>query len=1294
MIHQHPAPETNILSYRGDLLEFSLTVPKNIQGNAWFRSDLNHAEIRMGEIINKVEHQQARQYQGWFDIPMGKKDDNTYKITLPLIEVGCFEAKTFFLPENSDDPLWPDGGNTKIKVEPADTCSTNVIYNAFIRQFITTRPSKLKSLNENEKALIKKLENDNYTIIPPSGTFRDLIHQLDFIICELGCRIIQLLPIHPVPTSYGRMGQYGSAFASLDFLDVDPAMAEFDTKNTPLDQFLELVDEIHLRHGKVLLDIAINHTGWASKLQHEHPEWFVNEEDGSFYSPRAWETIWEDLIKLDYKHTELWIYAAEMFLTWCRRGVDGFRCDAGYKVPIPVWEYIVSKVRMEFPDTIFLLEGLGGKISTTRNLLKVANINWAYSELFQNYDRIQIETYYPPALIVSNTEGLLVNFSETHDNNRLAETSSIFAKLRTALAALTSTNGAYGFANGVEWLAAEKIQVHKANSLNWNSRNNLTTFIKQLNTLIKKHPVFQKGTEIRMVQQGDGNSIAFLREKPHTKVIILINLDHDKANNVKWNRKDVQIDQDIMMDLLSGMEIKLENHGTFSSYQLEPGEILCLTNGQGIDKTVEHNSIPNDYNIQQSLRAKALEIFHSFKENISYDTIGIDELKVKLFENPEEFNRSLNPDKNGETRITTWHWSADVHRKVMIPPNHFLHINIKYHFKVSLLEGKKVLRTETSLPQKDKTHFILLKPLPVPEKHTHITLKITIFSPESVIHNNGHLLLLSNYESARVKTVFSGQDILKNDLSILETNGLGAMVSVNAIWGKLNSKYDALLAGNLNPDYPDDRHIMFTHCRLWVVYKGYSHEINEDCLDKLTHNADSSVVWNYSVPVGNGILIQLSVQLEMIQHRNTIVITFCRHKTTNPNNISSTALPVKLILRPDIEDRNFHEDTKAYTGPENQWISAITFSKNSFTFSPQAHSLKITIPDGEYSHKPEWQYMVHHKVEEERGLNPTSDLFSPGYFSIALSDDKPNILYASILREGEKEIWPEKSDRPAGLTCSDQPQLNETEAIEGRMSSAAFSKQTIDCGDLGKSPSRIIAISRAQSHKSSEQNNIPDSLPLLDSMHTAMNHYIVNRTCHKTVIAGYPWFLDWGRDTLICVRGMITAGMLEDSQAIIQQFSNFEENGTIPNMIRGNDTRNRDTSDAPLWLIVASADFLAVSGNDRLLNIDCNGRPLKTVIESIINAYISGTSNGIRMDNDSGLIFSPSHYTWMDTNYPAGTPRQGYPIEIQALWYASLVFGYKISGNALWQEIAGKVKQSLIKLFFSNDIGYLADCLH
>jgi predicted glycogen debranching enzyme len=150
-------------------------------------------------------------------------------------------------------------------------------------------------------------------------------------------------------------------------------------------------------------------------------------------------------------------------------------------------------------------------------------------------------------------------------------------------------------------------------------------------------------------------------------------------------------------------------------------------------------------------------------------------------------------------------------------------------------------------------------------------------------------------------------------------------------------------------------------------------------------------------------------------------------------------------------------------------------------------------------------------------------------------------------------------------------------------------------------------------------------------------------------------------------------------------------------MIRGSDVGNRDTSDAPLWFFAACSDIVRFGKNRAFLKSPCGPRTIKEVLLSIARHYISGTENGVKMDPETGLIFSPAHFTWMDTNYPAATPRQGYPIEIQALWYAATAFLCRIETGkdaAFWKELSAKVKSSIQRLFFLEKKGYLSDCIH
>jgi len=1249
-LKQHPAPGAHLLRFRGDTCTFTLSAHEEAKGSAWLRTNIGQGRIVRSEILREVLHDESPLSRDWFDIPMKEIGHGIFTVTLPLCEVGHFEAKSYFLAEGKTDPLWPPGPNTVINTEPADTCCANIIYNAFVRQFGPNKSGKGRP-SEPESACIGMLDHAGYTVIPKSGTFRDLIRELDFIMGELGCRWLQLLPVHPTPTTYARMGRFGSPYAALSFTEVDPALAEFDPKATPLEQFIELVDAVHARQGKIIMDIAINHTGWAASLHETHPQWLSRDAQGHIRMPGAWGVTWEDLTELDYSHTDLWEYMADVFLTWCRRGVDGFRCDAGYMIPMRAWRFIVAAVRDQYPDTVFFLEGLGGKISVTRDLLDRANLNWAYSELFQNYDRGQISYYLPAAFDIGQTEGVMIHFAETHDNNRMAARSHAYARMRTALCALTSLNGGFGFANGVEWFATEKINVHDSSSLNWGAGENQIDYIRHLNRLLRHHPAFYDQTDLRLIQQGEGNGIVLLRhhQPSGAKLLVLVNLDDVHPVRLSWHIHDMNAEN--FRDLLGGNHIYAEKSGDMRICHLQSAQVLCLEtadlpspNSEGFQNPQGFNgfSVPKRITLQR-LRAKALEIFCQCRgtgdmaDSDPYAAAG------KLAENPAEYCRSLHSSGN-ESRVIRWNWPEDLRREVMIPPDHFLLVQSPFPFRASVLDGDTAIGHEQSLPDRHGKHFALFSLFPVPQSHISHTLRISVYAPGKCEHGEGHILFLSRPEQAKVQMVFHRSEILRNDLLFLATNARGGMLHAGVSWGFLQSRYDGLLAANISPLYPEDRRIMFTRCRAWVVFQGFSYEIGSNCLDTFRIDEKSRAFWKYRIPTGQGEDIDLHIAMEMIRGKNAMRISFFRDCAKGKTAQLPDDKAVRLILRPDIEDRSFHDVTKAFAGPERDWPQAVKSQSGGFVFAPAPErKLHMDISPGSFSYEPEWQYMVHRPLEAGRGLDPDSDLFSPGYFSAFLRGGQGCELHAQV------------------MGADAEP--------------AAFGKP-------------ILPVSEEYAEESCD---------MVSALSRAVDHFVVARENLQTVIAGYPWFLDWGRDTLIFVRGLIAAGRTEESRAILKQFARFEEKGTIPNMIRGNDAGNRDTSDAPLWFFTACADITKAEGNDYFLDQSCGNRKIREILSDMAISLIKGTPNGIMADPDSGLLFSPSHFTWMDTNHPAGTPREGYPVEIQALWHSALSFLAEIAPEAekvRWQKFALQVRKSLTDLFFLRDKGYFSDCLH
>ena len=621
-----------------------------------------------------------------------------------------------------------------------------------------------------------------------------------------------------------------------------------------------------------------------------------------------------------------------------------------------------------------------------------------------------------------------------------------------------------------------------------------------------------------------------------------------------------------------------------------------------------------------------------------------DNAAKELLQDPISFCRSLDPG-NSAPPVICWQWPEDLRREVMVPPRHFLLVRVEAGFRARITDGNRCLVAENSIDMKKGEHFALFCPFPEKTAAYRLKLKLTVYEDNRSRRAEGPLLFLQPAEEnipARLQWKHGDPNPARS--LMLATNGIGGMLRAPISWGELTSRYDALLAANLNPDHPEDRWIMFSRCRGWLVYQGYSQELNLHCLDTFFLAAHGQGVWRFKVPTGQGEHVLLSIGMYMTGGVNAMGMVFHRE----PAGKHSGRLPdfesVELILRPDIEDRNFHHTTKASLGPESDWPGRVISIENGFTFSPgEWRHLRLRIDGGRYHPEPEWRYMVYRPLEAERGLDPHSDLFSPGYFSAFIGGGAAAHLTATI-------------STPPDFIPAPPPEL--LKAVSDPVANAFAEHQ------------------------------------LLGWVEGAMTDYVVKRGNLKSVIAGYPWFLDWGRDSLIATRGLTAMGRLGETRDILKQFGRFEQNGTLPNMIRGSDAGNRDTSDAPLWFITACSDLVKKEGTDRFLSESCGERTVREVLLSIGNALTRGLPNGVRMDPATALIFSPAHFSWMDTNHPAGSPRQGYPIEIQALWHAALSFLSHIENKEKWRKLTSQVRASIKNLFYLPEKGYLSDCRH
>ncbi len=1273
-----PATGERLVRFVGDRICFTLHDGSGRNGwRALLRTNLGRAAAFRREIIAAHAGGPVPAGASWRDVPMQQNGD-AWQIELPLAETGFFKAKAYLLDPKGWQ-YWPDGPDVGLSVHPDFARTANTIYCAFTRLLGATK--NLSSPRDKKlEVQLQQLDEKNFTVIPPSGKLRDLARQLPHIVQTLGCRIIHLLPVHPTPTTFARFGRFGSPYASLDLTAIDPALVEFDKRTTGVDQFCELTRAAHWFGARVFIDIVINHTGWNSALQENHPEYFLRNSDGTFASPGAWGTTWEDLVELKQDAVSLWDKIAGALLIWCRRGVDGFRCDAGYKIPVPAWQYIIARVQDEFPETIFLLEGLGGSWEATENLLTEGGMQWAYSELFQNYSGRQIADYLDYAHRQSSRVGTYVHYSETHDNDRLAARGRAWSLLRNRLCALTSVSGGFGFTGGVEWLATEKIKVHGCAGLAWDNPDNIIPELAQLNRLLAAHPCFFDGAKLTRPSAPDSPVYALLRESAEGKdsVLILVNPDVEKPNSLTLAPSDLKFQiSNFKFELLGQPFPKINATKNKIIFTLAPGACHCLA------PAAEPQGLSGDaYRRARAQAAWALEALAKIMpvemlggldwrwlaEQVEYSPANFlaaaSEFAARGSKSSlAELLRDAEQQKNFPCVII---WTLlDRRRVTPVPPGHWLLIQDSAPFRATL-----EMRNAECGMRNESGHAAHVQSIAVGDG------QIACFEPRETA--TGAELVLERCATAS-QTISAAIRFLSATLHsaprtphsgdlVLLTNGIGGMARMCVDLGRVNSKYDCVLGANLNPSVPVDRHVFVKRIRVWVNANGFLSPLNAKNLASFA--AGPPAIWQFVAHAGDGRTVEIELCAEMPEGKNTTVFHFSR---PTAERACGKQLPieadVRLTVRFDIEDRNFHWETKRNGGADYHFSTNTHEIRNpkseirnciGFAFTPASdRQLRVFANSGEYHPQPEWCENIQHPVEQSRGQAGSGDAYSPGWFELPL---------------------------PKGA--------NVTLVVTAEMD-AEVGVQALACPD--STPKREF------------QHAVPEAgVPFAAQLLRAAKQFVVRRDQGKTVIAGYPWFLNWGRDTLICARGLLAAGMVDDVKQILLTFARFEEKGALPNTIHGHDVSNRDTSDTPLWFAVACEEFAIVEQASSLPQsgktpyslyatpVDDSGRTIRDVLTSIAENYVRGTPNGIRMDPDSAQIWSPGHFTWMDTNHPAGTPREGYPVEIQALWIRLLRQLEKISGGGdreKWGGLAERAFASLEKYFWLKDKGWPADVL-
>lgn len=358
------------------------------------------------------------------------------------------------------------------------------------------------------------------------------------------------------------------------------------------------------------------------------------------------------------------------------------------------------------------------------------------------------------------------------------------------------------------------------------------------------------------------------------------------------------------------------------------------------------------------------------------------------------------------------------------------------------------------------------------------------------------------------------------------------------------------------------------------------------------------------------------------------------------------AAAVRLRARPLMSGRDFHALHRENPGfafaPEG-------LGPQSWRWRPYEGVPPIVLhADAEYHHEPLWFRGFLYIEERARGLDDVEDLASPGVFHWTLGGSGST---EATLMLTVPETW--GGYQPVGRIETECRVLRDME----RARIAAFKSR----------------------------------------LHHSADEYIVKRGERETVIAGYPWFTDWGRDTFIALRGLcLETGRLDEAERILLSWCDTLVDGLLPNHYPAADESPEYNSvDASLWYVLVAQAFIdACARRGRRLAPQLAER-LTDTAQAILEAYERGTRFGIHMDGD-GLLAAgePGNaLTWMDAvvqGVPA-TPRIGKPVEIQALWVNTLTIGARWSEH--WGDLADEASESFGERFWNVSRGCLYDVI-
>jgi predicted glycogen debranching enzyme len=502
------------------------------------------------------------------------------------------------------------------------------------------------------------------------------------------------------------------------------------------------------------------------------------------------------------------------------------------------------------------------------------------------------------------------------------------------------------------------------------------------------------------------------------------------------------------------------------------------------------------------------------------------------------------------------------------------------------------------------------------------------------------------------------RDILRREW--LLTNGLGGYAS-GTIAGMVSRRYHGLLTAALPAPY--GRVMMLNHLAEYLrlpdgrclLIGGDEPQRPEEDGAHLHYIREFRLeyglpVWTYAA---EGYTIERTVLL--VHGQNTVQVTY---------RLLSGQDAARLELRPSVHFRP-HENDVGGPPPEG-YALLIHGRRYEITGPEQPHPLRLYVhdPHAQFTHHGGRHSEISYQMEADRGYRSRGVLWSPGAFQVELRPNRTVTFVAStedwpaILALNPVDALAADSERRRRLIAAAVPAVREGAAAELVLAADQF---------IITPAGRVEDAARAKA--------AGDEV--------------------RTIVAGYHWFTDWGRDTMISLEGLtLTTGRHQEAGWILRTFGHYIRDGLLPNYFPdGKRDGVYHTADATLWFFHALDRYLEVSGDQRTLEI------LRPKLVEIVEHHVRGTRFGIGVDPADGLLRQGAEgyqLTWMDAKVDGWvvTPRRGKAVEINALWYNALrLLAGWLEGEAAqpYSEHAARVRDSFNSRFWSEERGHLLD---